>query len=1085
MCGIIGYIGKKQAAPILLDGLRRLEYRGYDSAGMAVLNNKIFVKKDVGKISEVFESKDINILEGNLGMGHCLHPDTFVQIADGTIKKISEMNPSGNIISLDLNKMNFVPDIAVCSKHSAPDCLYEVKSSSSLIKCTEIHKMPVIENGNVIEKQVKDLKVGDLLIFPSKLNFSGSSQHIKIVYEKRYFKISKRGIIKIKQKIKKSKLKKVYISKKLDIPLSYLNHIISGDRNIREDILEKLIKFLNLNKRFFIPVDSIHGKFFKQPYKTTPKLLQIMGYYLGDGYAGDRSVRFKDRELEILKVYKKLINEIFCINGKIKKLKESNAFLLEINSKYLSEWFKENVNKYPDSTPNYLGKLSKKEIGCFLRGLADAEGSVNLDSNQVSIRLTNERIVRTAQFLLLRFGILSSFGISKRHNKNWKTSYSITLSYYDFIKEFKDSIGFSSKIKSKKLIKILKNLKKDISYKNIFLPIEKKIFYREYLKKSGLSKFFKGRGFMTKRTCIKVLNALKSKDNKYSKAIKILNESLNRNLIFQRITKIRKVKNDVKFVYDFEVMKNSNFIANCLVTHNSRWATHGAVTKENAHPHLSNNRRIAVVHNGIIENYQELKEFLISKGFRFYTQTDTEVIPNLIEYFMNQRNFFDATKLALNKLEGSYAIVALHEGEDKIIAARKDSPLVIGVGNKEYFVASDIPAFLEYTKNVIYLEERDLVILDDKIRIFNLDKNSFFKRPVNTIEWDLEQVKKGNFEHYMLKEITEQAESINKAIEQDEKIIKEVADCIRNAKGIYLVGCGSSYHACLSASYKFSKIAKKHVNVALASEFSNFKDFLIPESLVVAVSQSGETADVLSAIRTAKEKGAKVISIVNVRGSSLTRESDKALMMNSGPEICVLSTKTYTSQLVILTLLAYSLVRRYEEGKRKLRDLVNYIYYLTSRNARDYIRKIAKKIKNSEHIYTIGRDLQYPTSLEAALKIKEVSYIHAEGFAGGELKHGTIALIERGTPCVVFSSKETEKEIVSNAIELKTRGAYIIGIGHENNEVFDFFIKVREAEEANSICQIIPIQILAYQLAVLRGYDPDRPRNLAKSVTVK
>jgi len=475
----------------------------------------------------------------------------------------------------------------------------------------------------------------------------------------------------------------------------------------------------------------------------------------------------------------------------------------------------------------------------------------------------------------------------------------------------------------------------------------------------------------------------------------------------------------------------------------------------------------------------------MSKGFSFQSQTDTEVIPNLIEYFMREKDFFEATKLAINKLEGSYAIVALHQGEDKIIAARKESPLVIGVGENEYFVASDIPPFLEHTKKVIYLEEKDLVLINNEIKIFNLKENSFVKRPVNTVEWNIEQAEKGNFEHFMLKEITEQTETINRALQQNEKVIKEVANLIKSAKGIYFVACGSSYHACLSAAYKFSSIAKMHVNVALASEFSNYKDFIIPESLVIAVSQSGETADVLYAVRAAKEKGAKIVSIVNVIGSSLTRESDKALLMNSGPEICVLSTKTYTAQLAILTLLAYTVVGRYEDGKRKLTDLINYVYHLTSANARKFIKRLAKKIKNSEHIYTIGRGLQYPTALEAALKIKEVSYIHVEGFAGGELKHGTIALIEKRTPCIVFTSEQTENEILSNAMELKARGAYLIGIGPSNNEVFDFFIKVVEAEEANSICQIIPIQILAYQLALLRGYDPDHPRNLAKSVTVK
>ena len=518
----------------------------------------------------------------------------------------------------------------------------------------------------------------------------------------------------------------------------------------------------------------------------------------------------------------------------------------------------------------------------------------------------------------------------------------------------------------------------------------------------------------------------------------------------------------------------------------SRWATHGKVTKENAHPHLSNNGKIAVVHNGIIENYQKLKSFLISKGFKFYSETDTEVIPNLIEWHMRSgSNFIDAIKKTIAQLEGSYALVILNAGQRKLVAIRKESPLVLGVGKDEWLIASDIPAFLPYTKRVIYLHEKDAAIITDKLEILNLETGLPVKRLIDSIEWSAEQAKKGNFEHFMLKEITEQAEVINRAIIQDKRIIDAIADAIKEARGIYFVACGTAYHACLAASYKFSHIAKKHVNVALGSEFPNYKDFLIPQSLVIAVSQSGETADVLGAIRSAKEKGAKVISIVNVMGSSLARESDQALLQHAGPEICVLSTKSYTSQLAILTLLAYAVADKFEEGRAKLRDLIKYIYYLTSASMRGHVKKLAEKLRYAQHIYTIGRGLQYPTALEAALKIKEASYIHAEGFAGGELKHGSIALIEHGTPCIVFTSKDTEKEIISNAMELKARGGYIIGVGPKNNEVFNFFIKVREAEEANSICQIIPIQILAYQLALLRGCDPDKPRSLAKTITVK
>jgi len=531
---------------------------------------------------------------------------------------------------------------------------------------------------------------------------------------------------------------------------------------------------------------------------------------------------------------------------------------------------------------------------------------------------------------------------------------------------------------------------------------------------------------------------------------------------------------------DFDL---KNLPGNIGIAH-TRWATHGNVTKENAHPHISNNGKIAVVHNGIIENFVELKEFLISKGFRFFSSTDTEVIPNMIEFFMEQNDFLTSVKKTIEKLEGSFAIVALNRDEKKLIVTRKESPLVIGVGENEYFVASDIPAFLDYTKKVIYLSENEIAVLGNSIEIFNSNLEKITK-PIDTIEWDAEQAKKGNFEHFMLKEISEQAEVINRVINQNEEIITDIANSIKMADGVYFVGCGTSYHACLTGGYLFSKIAGMHVNVYLGSEFPNYKHFLKPENLVIALSQSGETADVLNSIKTAKQKNSKIISIVNVTGSSLARESDKTLLQNAGPEISVLSTKSYTSQLAILILLSYALAGKYKEGTAKLKDLINYVYYLTAASTRNHIRKLAEKLKDSNHIYLIGRGLQYPTALEAALKIKEVSYIHAEGFAGGELKHGTIALIEQGTPCIVFTSKETEKETISNAMELKARGAYIVGIGPNNNEVFDFFVKVRDAEEANSICQIIPIQILAYQLAVLKGYDPDKPRNLAKSVTVK
>jgi glucosamine--fructose-6-phosphate aminotransferase (isomerizing) len=547
-----------------------------------------------------------------------------------------------------------------------------------------------------------------------------------------------------------------------------------------------------------------------------------------------------------------------------------------------------------------------------------------------------------------------------------------------------------------------------------------------------------------------------------------------------------EIKKDVGKIDEIDSRLNLEDLEGNIGLGHSRWSTHGAVTKENAHPHISNNEKIAVVHNGIIENFQDQRNFLIGQGFKFYSETDTETIPNTIEYHMRKGyDFIEATKHSLKHLEGQYAIVVIHQDENKLIAVRKEAPLVVGVGNNEYFVASDVPAFLDYTRKVVFLEEKDMVIIDGELKIFNLTQNSFVDRPVVTIDWDAEQAKKGMFDHFFMKEIVEQADVISKVSMLDDKIIKDLAEEIRKARGVYIVACGTAAYACMHGQYLFSKVAKRHVNFCIASEFPNFQHFLTPESLVIAVSQSGETADTLAAIRAAKATGAKIISITNVMGSTLMRESDKSILQRAGPEICVVSTKAYTSQLAILSLLAYELAGKFEEGKKELKELTRYIYYLTSVNMRKYIKQLAEKLRDADHIYLIGRGLQYPIALEAALKIKEVSYIHAEAYAGGELKHGTIALIENGTPCIVFASEENEKEIISNAMELKARGAYIIGVGPRNNEVFDFFIKVREAGELNSICQIIPMQILAYQLALLRGCDPDRPRSLAKSVTVK
>ena len=520
----------------------------------------------------------------------------------------------------------------------------------------------------------------------------------------------------------------------------------------------------------------------------------------------------------------------------------------------------------------------------------------------------------------------------------------------------------------------------------------------------------------------------------------------------------------------------------------TRWASHGKVSKENAHPHLNCGKEIAIVHNGIIENYKELKEILIERGHVFASETDSETIVHLIGEFVSEGfSFEDAFINALQMLEGSYTVLAIRKGENKIVGARRGSrSLSIGISDDGIFPSSDVLAFLEWTNKVIYLKSDDVFVADDtvNVRIYNLEEDRAVERPIDIVNCSVEEVQKGDCEHFMLKEIGEQDETVLRALQQDERTVTEICEAMRRAFGSFFIGCGSSYHACLTGSYLFSKIAKVHVNTILASEFENYEDFLTEHTLVLAISQSGETADVLDAVNAAKRKGSKVVGIVNRDGSILTRESDKFLMMHSGLELCVLSTKTYTSQVVLMAMLAYSLAGKYQEGLKKIGSLYLDIYNLTSRSMREYVTELAERLYDKNHIYLIGRELQYATALEAALKIKEVSYIHAEAFAGGELKHGPLALIEAGTPCIVFVSAENKSKILSNAEEVKSRGGYIIGVSPEREGIFDFWIKVPEMEELNPIIQIIPMQVLAYELAVLRGLDPDRPRNLAKSVTV-
>jgi glutamine---fructose-6-phosphate transaminase (isomerizing) len=551
----------------------------------------------------------------------------------------------------------------------------------------------------------------------------------------------------------------------------------------------------------------------------------------------------------------------------------------------------------------------------------------------------------------------------------------------------------------------------------------------------------------------------------------------------------------------------------------TRWATHGGVTVANTHPHMNEDQTIAVVHNGIFENYQELREELKAKGHTFLSETDTEVAPHLIEEYMKETgDFAHAVRLTCQRFTGRYAVLAVHTKSNMLVAARTGSPLIIGVERTDsgqrtvdnetrnssqlstdnfplstdhavrgYFVASDTPAFMKHTRTVQYIDDGEMVVTDGKGIIFTdiATGAERTKREV-AITWNVEQAEKGDYAHYMLKEIMDQKESIARAVNQNEEEIQTLAGAIRDAKGTFLVACGTAHKACMAAEYFFSVVAEKHVNVAPASEFKVYHHFLKPESLLIVVSQSGETADVLEAIGVAKGKGAKVLSIVNAPGSSIERASDYTLHINAGPERAVASTKALTGQLAVLMLVAYALAGKLQSGKKLLLETSAKINDMLNPRYVERIKDVAEMIKAKEDLYIIGKSWNYPMALESAIKIQEVSYIHAEGFAGGELKHGPLALIEEGTPCIALAGKdEVFLDMMSNSIQLKARGGFVIGVSPENNEAFAEWLKVPEAGPAQAIVNIIPIQVLAYYLAVQRGKDPDMPRNLAKSVTVK
>ncbi len=537
----------------------------------------------------------------------------------------------------------------------------------------------------------------------------------------------------------------------------------------------------------------------------------------------------------------------------------------------------------------------------------------------------------------------------------------------------------------------------------------------------------------------------------------------------------------------------------------TRWATHGEPSDVNSHPHFNMDKTIAVVHNGIIENYMELKEELKEDGVEFRSETDTEVIAHLVDKYY-EGNLLDAVYKTVARLRGAYALgVICKDNEDELVAVRKDSPLVAGVGEGENFIASDIPALLKYTRKVYFLENGEVVhIKGDELKIYDADRNPVEKE-IYDVKWDIEAASKGGYDCFMLKEINEQPEGVKNTLERriDENgnivldgihLTKEDLD---NINRIYIVACGTAYHAGLLGKNALEKYLKVPVITDIASEFRYSDNFVDEHSLVILVSQSGETADTLAVLRDSKAKGAKILAITNVVGSSISREADEVFYTWAGPEIAVASTKAYTTQITSLYMIALNFA--FEKGTinreeylstiEKMKELPEKIQKVLDNQ--DKIKETAEKIVSKEHVFFLGRGVDYSLAMEGSLKLKEVSYIHSEAFAAGELKHGTIALIEEGTPVISVATQENLFEkMVSNMREVKARGAFVASIAQEHNtsveKVSDEVIYIPNCDDMLvPIVAVVPMQLLAYYVSTMKGLDVDKPRNLAKSVTVE
>ena len=570
-------------------------------------------------------------------------------------------------------------------------------------------------------------------------------------------------------------------------------------------------------------------------------------------------------------------------------------------------------------------------------------------------------------------------------------------------------------------------------------------------------------------------------------------------------TEVIKAKGRLKVLFE-KTNGGTAVPGTCGIGH-TRWATHGEPSENNAHPHMSDDGNVVAVHNGIIENYQELKNKLLRKGYTFYSETDTEVAVKLIDYYYKKYEGtpVDAINHSLVRIRGSYALAVMFKDyPEEIYVARKDSPMILGVGDGESFIASDVPAILKYTRNVYYIGNLEMAkVSKEEITFYNLDGEEIQKK-MKTVDWDAEAAEKAGFEHFMMKEIHEQPRAVKDTLNsvlKDRKFdltdIGLAEEDIRRTSQIYIVACGSAYHVGMVAQYVIEDLVKIPVRVELASEFRYRKPILDPNGLVIIISQSGETADSLAALRETKAQGIRTLGIVNVVGSSIAREADKVFYTLAGPEISVATTKAYSTQLMASYILAIEFAKvkntiteeQYENYIAELQAIPEKIEKIIEDKER--IQWFAAKQENAKDAFFVGRGIDYAICMEGSLKMKEISYVHSEAYAAGELKHGTISLIEDGTLVIgVLTQPELYEKTISNMVECKSRGAYLMGLTTYGNysieDTADFVVYIPKTDEHfEASLAVIPLQLMGYYVSVAKGLDVDKPRNLAKSVTVE